>query len=203
MKDSSGSRRSQMKIAYFDCFAGISGDMTLGALIDCGADRAQLDAVVEALRLGDEVTLDVRRESRGHVAGTRVIVETRDRVERTVPRLRETIEKAEMPEPVRSRAIDAINRLARAESEIHGVPEERVHLHELGGADTLVDVVGAFWLLHALDVHQVFASPLPAPHGINRGMPLPAPATMRVLEGTGAVLQPSDQTRELVTPTGA
>src|SRR3954462_3265599 len=90
---------AQKKIAYFDCFAGISGDMTLGALIDCGADRAQLDAVVEALRLGDEVTLDVRRESRGHVAGTRVVVETRDRVERTVPRLRETIEKAEMPEP--------------------------------------------------------------------------------------------------------
>ena len=76
MKEGPADRRSQSKIAYFDCFAGISGDMTLGALIDCGAERAQLDAVVEALRLGDEVTVDVRRESRGHVAGTRVIVET-------------------------------------------------------------------------------------------------------------------------------
>src|SRR5256885_3837112 len=203
MKDSSGSRRAQKKVAYFDCFAGISGDMTLGALIDCGADRAQLDAVVEALRLGDEVTLEVRRESRGHVSGTRVIVETRDRVERTVPRLRETIEKAEMPEPVRSRAIDAINRLARAQSEIHGVPEEKVHLHELGGADTLVDVVGAFWLLHALEVDRCYASALPAPRGLKGDMPLPAPASLRVLAGTGAVLQPVDSGRELVTPTGA
>src|SRR5438094_4221541 len=203
MKDGAAGRKAELKVAYFDCFAGISGDMTLGALIDCGADRAQLDAVVEALRLGDEVTVDVRRESRGHVAGTRVVVETRDRLERTVPRLRETIENAEMPEPVRSRALDAINRLARAESEIHGVPEEKVHLHELGGADTLVDVVGAFWLLHALEVDRCYASVLPAPHGMKGDMPLPAPASLRVLAGTGAVLQPVDSDRELVTPTGA
>jgi pyridinium-3,5-bisthiocarboxylic acid mononucleotide nickel chelatase len=203
MNEGPADPRSPTKIAYFDCFAGISGDMTLGALIDCGAERAQLDAVVEALRLGDEVTVDVRRESRGHVAGTRVVVETRDRVARTVPRLRETIEKAEMPEPVRSRAIDAINRLARAESEIHGVPEDKVHLHELGGADTLVDVVGAFWLLHRLGVDRFYASALPAPRGMKGDMPLPAPASLRVLAGTGAVLQPVDSERELVTPTGA
>jgi uncharacterized protein (TIGR00299 family) protein len=195
--------KEQVRVAYFDCYAGISGDMTLGALIDCGADRAQLDAVVEALRLGDEVTVDVRRESRGHVQGTRVVVETRDRVRRTVPRLRETIEHAEMPEAVKGKAIDAINRLARAESEIHGVAEERVHLHELGGADTLVDVVGAFWLLHALEVDRCYASALPAPRGLKGDMPLPAPASLRVLAGTGAVLQPVDSERELVTPTGA
>jgi pyridinium-3,5-bisthiocarboxylic acid mononucleotide nickel chelatase len=195
--------KEQVRVAYFDCYAGISGDMTLGALIDCGADRAQLDAVVEALRLGDEVTVDVRRESRGHVQGTRVVVETRDRVRRTVPRLRETIEHAEMPEAVKGKAIDAINRLARAESEIHGVAEEKVHLHELGGADTLVDVVGAFWLLHALEVDRCYASALPAPRGLKGDMPLPAPASLRVLAGTGAVLQPVDSERELVTPTGA
>ena len=192
-----------MTIAYFDCFAGISGDMTLGALVDCGADQALLDAVVESLRLGDEVTIQVRREARGHAAGTRVLVDVRDRVERTVPALREVVEKSDAPDSVKARSLDAINRLARAESEIHGVPEEQVHLHELGGADTLVDVVGAFWLLHALDVGQVFASPLPAPRGIKHGMPLPAPASLRVIEGTGAVLQPTDETRELVTPTGA
>src|SRR2546425_8272841 len=192
-----------MTIAYFDCFAGISGDMTLGALVDCGADRALLDAVVESLRLGDEVTIEVRREARGHAAGTRVLVGVRDRVERTVPALREVVEQADAPDSVKTQALDAINRLARAESEIHGLPEEKVHLHELGGADTLVDVVGAFWLLHALDVRKVFASPLPAPRGIKHGMPLPAPASLRVIEGTGAVLQPIDETRELVTPTGA
>jgi uncharacterized protein (TIGR00299 family) protein len=190
-------------IAYFDCFSGISGDMTLGALVDCGADRALLDAVVEALRLRDEVTVEVRHETRGHAGGTRVLVAVTGRVERTVPALRRVIEDADIPGPVKAPALEAINRLARAEARIHGVPEVDAHLHELGGADTLVDVVGAFWLLHALDVSRVYASPLPAPRGLKGGLPLPAPASLRVLEGTGAVFEPTDETRELVTPTGA
>jgi uncharacterized protein (TIGR00299 family) protein len=192
-----------MTIAYFDCFSGISGDMTLGALIDCGADRSLLDAVVEALGLGDEVTLEVRHETRGHAGGTRVVVGVTDRVERTVPALRRVVADSDAPDAVKSTSLDAINRIARAEASVHGVAEEKAHLHELGGADTLVDVVGAFWLLHALDVHRVYASPLPAPRGLKREMPLPAPASLRILEGTGAVLEPSDETRELVTPTGA
>jgi uncharacterized protein (TIGR00299 family) protein len=192
-----------MTIAYFDCFAGISGDMTLGALIDGGAERSLLDAAVEAMKLGDEVTIEVRHESRGHIGGTRVIVHTSERVERTVPALCKVVADAEAPEKVKKLAIDAIDRLARAEARIHNIAEEQVHLHELGGADTLVDLVGAFWLLHSLDVERVYASPLPAPHGRMGGMPLPAPASMRVLEGTGAILQAVDDDRELVTPTGA
>ena len=73
-----------MTIAYFDCFAGISGDMTLGALLDAGADRNLLDATVEALRLGGEVSIEVRHEQRGHAGGTRVVVQTRDRIDRTL-----------------------------------------------------------------------------------------------------------------------
>ena len=192
-----------MTIAYFDCFSGISGDMTLGALLDCGADRAVLDAAVEALRLGDEVTLDVRHENRGHTGGTRVDVALTDRVERTVPALRQVIEESGAPDRVRAQALEAVDLLAKAEAVVHGVVEERVHLHELGGADTLVDLVGAFWLLSSLDVQRVYASPLPAPRGRKAGMSLPAPASLRVLEGTGAVFEPSDQARELVTPTGA
>ena len=192
-----------MTIAYFDCFSGISGDMALGALLDCGADRAVLDAAVEALRLDDEVTIEVRHENRGHAGGTRVLVGTVDREERTVPALRDMIERSDAPAPVKARALDAINRLARAEAAIHGVPEGEAHLHELGGADTLVDLVGAFWLLHALEVDRVFSSPLPTSRGLKGAMPLPAPASLRILEGTGAVLEPSDATRELVTPTGA
>jgi len=182
-------------IAYFDCFSGISGDMTLGALLDCGADRALLDAAVEAMRLGDEVTLEVRRESRGHASGTRVIVNVNDRVERTVPALRAVVEESGAPDAVKAKALDAVNRIARVESRIHDVPEEKLHLHELGGADTLVDVVGAFWLLQSLEVERAYASPLP--------MSRPAPATLRILEGSGAQLQARDEGRELVTPTGA
>jgi pyridinium-3,5-bisthiocarboxylic acid mononucleotide nickel chelatase len=184
-----------MSVAYFDCFAGISGDMTLGALLDCGADRALLDATVEALRLGDEVTLEVRRESRGHTAGTRVVVSVRDRVERTVPALRGAIAASGAPEKVKAPALDAINRIARAEARIHDVPDDELHLHELGGADTLVDILGAFWLLHSLDVERVYASQLP--------LSRPGAATLRILEGTGAQVRAGDEGRELVTPTGA
>ena len=192
-----------MTVAYFDCLAGISGDMTLGALIDSGADRALVDAAVEAMRLGDEVKVEVRREERGHVGGTRVVVQVHERTARTVPSLRSIVEDADLPDGVKRPALDAINRLARAEARIHQVSEDRLHLHELGGADTLVDLVGAFWLLHGLGVAQVYASPLPAPHGTKDGMPLPAPASLRVLEGTGAVFEDAEGGRELVTPTGA
>jgi uncharacterized protein (TIGR00299 family) protein len=192
-----------MTIAYFDCFAGISGDMTLGALIDAGAERALLDATVEALRLGDEVSIEVRHETRGHVGGTRVVVETVDRVERTIPDLRAAVDGADAPERVKASVLDAINRLSRAESQLHGLPEEKLHLHELGGADTLVDLMGAFWLLHGLEVEQVYSSPLPAPRGRKGDMPIPGPASIRVLEGSGAVFEASDGNLELVTPTGA
>ena len=192
-----------MTVAYFDCFAGISGDMTLGALIDAGGDRAVVEAAVEALRLGDEVRLRVRQEARGHIGGTRVVVETADRVERTVPVLRSVVEDADMPDDVKRSALDALNRLTKAEARIHQLQEERLHLHELGGADTLVDLVGAFWLLHEMEVSQVYASALPAPRGVKDGMPLPAPASVRVLEDMGAIFEAGEGGRELVTPTGA
>ena len=192
-----------MTIAYFDCFSGISGDMTLGALIDAGANSAIVDASVEAMRLGDEVKIEVRREARGHVGGTRVRVEASERVERTVPALRSLVEGADVPDGVKRDALAAINKLAQVEARIHDIPEEQLHLHELGGADTLVDIVGAFWLLRDLDVAQVYASPLPAPHGLKGDMPLPAPASLRVLEGSGAIFEDARGNQELVTPTGA
>lgn len=192
-----------MTVAYFDCFSGISGDMTLGALIDAGGDQAIVDASVEAMRLGGEVKIEVRRETRGHVGGTRVRVETSERVERTVPALRGIVEDADVPDKVKGAALAAINKLAQVEARIHGVSEEKLHLHELGGTDTLVDFVGAFWLLHDLKVVQVYASAIPAPHGLKGDMPLPAPASLRVLEGAGAIFEAAQGNLELVTPTGA
>ena len=192
-----------MTIAYFDCFSGISGDMTLGSLIDAGADATLVGASVEAMRLGDEVKVVVRREARGHIGGTRVLVNASERVERTVPVLRQVLENADLPDGVKSQALDAISRLAHVEARIHGVAEEHLHLHELGGADTLVDLVGAFWLLRNLNVTQLYSSALPAPHGLRGDMPLPAPASLRLLEGTGAIFEDARGSLELVTPTGA
>jgi pyridinium-3,5-bisthiocarboxylic acid mononucleotide nickel chelatase len=186
------------RIAYFDCPSGISGDMALGALLDVGADAALLDATVRALGLAGEVRIASRREERGHLGGVRVLVECGEGPHRSVPELEQVVARATLPEPVRRRGLEAVGRLARAESAVHGRPVEELHLHELGGADTLVDLVGAFWLLDSLGLEAVHASPLPAPRG-----PYTAPGTLRVLEGTGAVLEPDDRRAELVTPTGA
>src|SRR5437667_455352 len=94
--------------------------------------EADLGAAAEALRLGDEVTLDVRHENRGHTGGTRVDVALTDRVERTVPALRQVIEESGAPDRVRAQALEAVDLLAKAEAVVHGVVEERVHLQELG-----------------------------------------------------------------------
>ena len=192
-----------MTIAYFDCFSGISGDMTLGALIDAGADATRVDAAVEALALSDEVTIAIRREQRGHVGGTRVAVSARERTRRNVRELRAKIDAAQLPDQVRRPAQAALALLAAAEGRVHDRDPDDAHLHQLGGADTLIDLVGAFWLLDSLGVSQVYASPLPAPRGRAGNMPLPAPASLRVLAGTGAVFEATAETKELVTPTGA
>ena len=192
-----------MTAVYLDAFAGISGDMVLGALIDAGADRAVLDATVEALRLGDEVDVAVRREHRGHLSGIRVEVATRGSAHRTVSQLRVALEEAQVPDDAKQKSLRALALLARVESELHEVDEANLHLHELGGADTLVDLLGAFWLLNDMGVDRLYSSPLPAPRGSHGEMPLPAPASVRVLAGTGAVFEESHAGKELVTPTGA
>jgi pyridinium-3,5-bisthiocarboxylic acid mononucleotide nickel chelatase len=186
------------RIAYFDCPSGISGDMTLGALLDAGADRSLLDAAVEALGLAGEVRIESRHEERGHLGGVRVEVVCGEGPARSLPELERVVRDASLPHRVRDRALGALDRLGRAEAAVHGRPPEELHLHELGGADTLVDLVGAFWLLESLGLEAVHASPLPAPRG-----PFSAPGTLRVLEGTGAVLEPDERRAELVTPTGA
>ncbi|MDR0358843.1 MAG: LarC family nickel insertion protein, partial [bacterium] len=186
------------RIAYFDCPSGIAGDMTLGALLDAGADLAVLHAAVEALGLDGEVTVRARHGERGHLGGQRVEVECAEGPPRAVPELLATVTRSRLPDRVRERALAALRRIGDVEAAVHGVPVEQVHLHELGGADALVDLVGSFWLLETLDVGAVYASPLPAPQA-----PYSAPATLRILAGSAAVLVPDERSRELVTPTGA
>ncbi len=190
-------------IAYFDCFSGISGDMALGALLDAGGDPSVLDRVLEALDLVEEVSIETRREQRGHVGGTRVVVRAGDGSVRALPELQRLVAEAELPRTVKQRTALALDLLGKAESALHGVPPESLHLHELGGADTIVDLTGAFWLLEDLGVDAVHASPLPAEHGLVGELPLPAPAALAVLAGTGAILEPVESAVELVTPTGA
>jgi uncharacterized protein (TIGR00299 family) protein len=192
------------RIAYFDCFSGISGDMVLGALLDAGGDPALLDRVLAVLGLEEEVSIELRREERGHIGGQRVVVRAGDGSVRALPELQRLVcEAPEIPERARNRALAALRLLGQVESRLHGVPVNEIHLHELGGADTLVDLVGAFWLLEQLEVEDVYASPLPAERGMAGDLPLPAPAALQLLADAGAVLEPVDSTVELVTPTGA
>lgn len=194
-----------MKIAYFDCFAGASGDMILGALLDAGLAR---EAFLRRLQdLGFQgCDLRVKEVVKGGLRATRVEVVVADEVhERRLPEIEAIVKQSLLPEAIKEKAIAIFRRLGEVEAGIHGTTPDKVHLHELGGLDTLVDVIGTIAGLAALGVERVYASPLPLGRGFSRSahgqLPLPAPATLALLEGVPVV--GSDLEVELVTPTGA
>jgi uncharacterized protein (TIGR00299 family) protein len=193
------------RIAYLDCVGGLAGDMLLAALLDAGADIERLRSVPGALGI-DGVEISAERVERQGIGALHLRIEApNDHAHRDYREIRRIVESADLPERARARSLDAFARLAEAEGRIHGVPPDDVHFHELGSLDTLVDVCGAFVLLDELGVERVASSPLPfargfvkAAHGV---LPLPAPATLALLEG--AELAGVDTEAELVTPTGA
>jgi uncharacterized protein (TIGR00299 family) protein len=195
-----------MRIAYFDCIAGASGDMILGALLDAGAPEAALREGLAKLRLQNEFDLKVRRVSKNGFTAAKVDVLVRDPVPaRRVPEILDIIATSDLSYAIKLRAGEIIQRLGQVEARIHGVAPDQVHLHELGGVDTIVDIVGAILALKALEIGEVVASPLPVGRGFVRGahgqIPLPAPATAELLKGVPLVGMDID--KELVTPTGA
>jgi uncharacterized protein (TIGR00299 family) protein len=205
MPSGGGEVRDAMRIAYFDCFSGISGDMILGALVDLGLDPEVLRGRLSILPLSD-YRLEVARERRGHLWGTRVkIIAGKHGAHRSCGKIRELIAGSAIPEPVKAKSLAVVERLAEVEGRIHGLPPDEVHLHEMGGVDSIVDIVGACVGLHALGIDRVLASPLPMGRGFVRCdhglLPLPAPATLALLQG--APVYDAGQDRELVTPTGA
>lgn len=194
-----------MRIAYFDCVAGASGDMLLGALIDAGLPVETLRGLLAGLNLpGFE--LQTRRVLKNGISATKadVIVDD-DAPERHLSDLQAVVAESDLPEAVREQASGVLMRLGQVEAGIHGAPVETVHLHELGGLDTIVDVCGVIAGLHALGVERVVVSPLPVGRGTIRTahgeIPLPAPATLSLLQG--APIVGSAIEKELVTPTGA
>jgi hypothetical protein len=194
-----------MKIAYFDCIAGASGDMILGALLDAGWPEASLREQLAMLRL-DGFELRQRRVTKNGFSAIKVDVDVADDVPaRHLPDIEAIVQASDLPETIKARAITIFRRLGAVEAGIHGTSLEEVHLHELGGLDTIVDVVGTLVGLDALGIEQVFVSPLPMGRGFVRGahgnIPLPAPATLALLQGVPLV--GSELEVEFVTPTGA
>jgi hypothetical protein len=194
-----------MKIAYFDCIGGASGDMILGALIDAGLGIETLRARLAALRLAD-FELKTQRVNKNGFSATKVDVVVADDVpERHLAEIEAIIAASELAPGIQLQANAIFRRMAEVEAGIHGTTLDHVHLHELGGVDTIVDVVGCLVGLDALGIEKVYASPLPMGRGFIRGahgqIPLPAPATVALLKGVPIV--GSDIEKELVTPTGA
>jgi uncharacterized protein (TIGR00299 family) protein len=179
--------------------------MVLGALIDVGLDGERLAEALKGLRLPG-YALRWRRVLKGPIAATQVSVEVKDvATERRLADVEALLDAAELPAGVRSGAQAIFRQLAEVEAGVHGTTPDRIHFHELGAIDTLVDVVGALWGLEMLGVEEVYASPLPAARGWVRSrhgpLPLPAPATLALLRDVP--LAPSPVMGELVTPTGA
>ena len=194
-----------MKIAYFDAFAGISGDMTVGALLHLGVSLEAVRQELESLDLrGYRLRQTVRQLS--GIQATKFAVEVQQpQGERSFRALADMLQASALRPQVKETALRIFTLLAQAEGRIHGVPPEEVHFHEVGAVDSIVDIVGAAFGLHALGVEQVYVSPLPlgsglvaSRHGI---LPVPGPATLELLKGFPVGL--ADGQSELVTPTGA
>jgi len=194
-----------MKIAYFDCFSGISGNMILGALLDAGLEKAQWQAELERLSISG-YTVHVQPVTKRGMRGTHVEVEVSERgVERHLREIEEIVTASSLPEKVKEQSLAIFRRLAHAEAHVHGIPVEHVHFHEVGAIDAIVDVVGAVIGLWLLDIKQVYASPVHVGRGVvtcaHGVLPVPAPATQELLRGIP--IYGRDVDAELVTPTGA
>jgi uncharacterized protein (TIGR00299 family) protein len=193
------------RLLYLDCIGGVAGDMVLGALLDAGADAVAVAGGLAGLGVeGLDVTTD-RVVRHGITATHATVVGAPGQPHRHWRSIRGQIDEAGLPDRARARAQAAFRRLAEAEGRIHGIDPEEVHFHEVGAVDAIGEVCGVALALEDLGVDRVVCSPLPAGRGTVRAahgvLPLPAPATLALLEG--APVYGVELDVELVTPTGA
>jgi uncharacterized protein (TIGR00299 family) protein len=192
-------------IAFGDCFSGISGDMFLGGLLDAGLDEELLRTELAKLAI-DNYKLNIHREKMSGIAATRFeVLVTGEQPERNWQTIRQLIEESSLNQEIRKKALTVFSILAEAEARIHGCKPEEVHFHEVGGVDSIVDIVGAAIGVTHLQIEHLITSPLPMPRGwiqcAHGNLPLPPPAVCEILQGLE--VYGIDTDRELVTPTGA
>jgi uncharacterized protein (TIGR00299 family) protein len=197
-----------MKIAYFDCFCGAAGDMIVGACLDAGADESVLRAELAKLQLS-EVDLHIEKVTKNGISATLFHPQIKEHAHshkhRRLPHIIELIHQAELSETVKSQAIRIFERLAQTEAKIHATDPDKIHFHEVGAADAIMDIVGACVALESLGVEKIYGSALAVgsgtvmcAHGV---LPAPAPATAELIKGIP--LRSSEAKGELLTPTGA
>jgi uncharacterized protein (TIGR00299 family) protein len=194
-----------MKLAYFDCFSGISGDMTLGALVDAGCPVEYLRSELQSLDVPGWMLVSEKVWKNG-MAATFVKVQTEDQQKhRSLSTILDVLKASKLAPQVRDRAAAIFQKLGQAESYVHDAPLEKIHFHEVGAVDAIVDIVGACLGFDALGIDKFACSPLnigggtvKMAHGI---LPVPAPATARLLQRIPTYS--NGVQKELVTPTGA
>ena len=194
-----------MKLAYFDCFSGISGDMTLGALVDAGCDVKQLHSGLRSLEVpGWE--LSAEKVWKNGLAATYMRVKTEDQHKhRPLSAILEILRNSQLAARVRDRASAIFQKLGEAEARVHDLPVEKIHFHEVGAIDAIVDIVGVCIGFDLLGIERFACSALNVGGGLAKMahgiLPVPAPATANLLQGKPTYS--SGVQRELVTPTGA
>jgi uncharacterized protein (TIGR00299 family) protein len=195
-----------MKIAYLDCFSGISGDMFLGALLDAGLDFEELRKALGTLPLRG-YGLEMKREERGSLFGTLfLVVVKKDRQEhRGLKDIAKIIQAGDLSKEVQDRSIQIFESIAQEEGKIHSCPRDEVHFHEVGAVDSIIDIVGSVLGIESLGISSISSSQLPLGSGFvetqHGRIPVPAPATIALLKGIP--VYDSGLKSELVTPTGA
>jgi uncharacterized protein (TIGR00299 family) protein len=197
-----------MKIAYADCYSGISGDMFLAALLDAGLPLETLQDGIEKLNLPEKVELRLTETHKGALrAASLEVIVPHSHHHRHLSDILDILSNSRLPEQIKQTTGRIFTLLAEAEARVHGEPVEHVHFHEVGALDSIVDVTGAVLGLDALGIERLYASALPygagTIHTDHGRIPLPAPATLEVLRLAQAPLTPSPADVELVTPTGA
>ena len=194
-----------MKLAYFDCFSGISGDMTLGAVVDAGCPLETLRDGLQGLEVPGW-TISAEKVWKNGMAATFVRVTTEDQTQhRSLSAILEILDKAPLSQAVRQNASAIFSKLGEAEASVHDVPIQKIHFHEVGAVDAIVDIVGAAIGFRALGIEKFACSPVNVGGGTARMahglLPVPAPATAKLLEGKPTYS--NGVQKELVTPTGA
>ncbi len=194
-----------MKIAYLDCFSGISGDMLLGALIDAGLPFDELKAALASLPL-DGYSLEATREGRNQVYGTQFVVKVeQDRhAHRGLQDIKNILSAGNLSRKTRDRSIRIFEAIAQEEAKIHHRPLDEIHFHEVGAVDSIIDIAGSVFGMDSLGIDSLVVSSLPLGSGFvetqHGRIPVPAPATMALLKGVP--VYDSGLSYELVTPTG-
>ncbi len=195
------------KIAYFDCFAGASGDMILGAILDAGVELERLKKEIAKLHLTESYDLQVKKVVKKGIGGSQasVILDKMSHHHRHLYHITDIIDKSDLDESVKQKSIMIFKRLAEAEAHVHQTTIENIHFHEVGAMDAIIDVAGSVAGLALLGIEKIFSSPLhvgsgtvKCAHGI---LPVPAPATAELIKEKPVYSTGIEG--ELLTPTGA